>query len=141
MAHNSWGNFQVATVTVEPGGYVDVFPIRSNTVYKNVSVGVIPLDDHITYKHAVGIYMYEELEESHIYNDDSKHISFMTLPDKIFPPNVGLKTNPEMVRAALYEPALNVIKIRIANAEAETRHFQVYGTFECLDTVMKAVGK
>lgn len=136
-----YGNMQVGTQTVSPSGYVDVQPLLSDQIFRDVCVTVVPIGDFATYHYEVQLTIDGETEESHIYADANRHVAHMALNNKLFPPNVGLKTQPAMVMYSAIDPKLSGIHLIIINNEPEPRQFVVHSTFACLNSVYRALWK
>jgi len=123
------GVYQVGTITVEASGSHTIHPALSNSPFKNLSITVRPIGVSAA-KYDVATQFDGETVETHSYPDaTAKIVCNMSYPNKIFPPNLSLKTLPGLRPVTHTVNGLG-ISVVITNTGAVPITFQVYSTFE-----------
>jgi len=129
--------YQVGVITVAALSSMTIAPLLSDQAYTQVCVGCTPLGSGPSYLHTLELYLDGILKETHDVGPafDSTHMIYR---DQIYPPNIGLTTNPGMKG---FEPATSIgFTLRITNGELVPRSFTIYSTFEMyMGTVCRRV--
>jgi hypothetical protein len=118
----------VGTVSISASGGIDeIYPVKSNCAFSDVTLIVLPLQDDTLYK--VEVYVCGELTESHTYSSAlDKPIVNMKFP-MMFPANTGTNTIPKFYNPYRQDFTGEIIMVRITNNSATTKRFQVYAVF------------
>lgn len=120
--------YQVGVVTVAPSGSVTITPLLTDTAYTMVCIACLPLGSGPSWNHQLDLYIDGVLKETHNYIDGTWQSTHMLYSSQVFPPNVGLKTNPTMNG---FEPPTSIgFQLIVTNNEANIRDFCIYSTFE-----------
>jgi len=119
----------VGTVTVGASGTTSIYPAKSNSPFRNLSIVIVPMEQDSPYD--VAVYHNGEIEESHSYPDAaSRVICEMSFTSFLFPANVGTNAIPKFFDSNRSNyPGLG-IRVALVNRAAVQRSYYVYAIFE-----------
>lgn len=129
-------SYCVGTLTLGASATQTVTPILADNAYKNVSITVTPMESFTNYRYTVDLYIDGARAERHAYTAlNDRPTAHMDYYHKVFPPNVGVATNPKIFSLGGYNEGdwdigLVGFTLIVTNNEAERRSFLIYGTFE-----------
>lgn len=129
------GQYQIGVLTIAPSGSQTVSPLLCDSVFRNISITVAPMESFVDNRHSISLYIDGELSETHDYTTaGTKNITHMDYFHKLFPPNVNNPGIPAFFAAGKFDPGLNGFSVTITNLEDTARSYLMYSTFEAFES-------
>jgi len=122
----------VGTITVEASGTASIVVAKSNVPFKNLTVSTRPVQADTKYQY--DIFLNGELAESHNYPDENDRVVAHSMwPNMVWPANIGTPSIPKFFDPNREEHIGFPVVVRLTNAEADPRVFEIYSCYEEFD--------